>query len=53
MLTESARVNGRLVVGTCAHCGAALYGGALGPEHLRHSQDRDHTAVPQSAVVTA
>jgi hypothetical protein len=46
MLTDSERIKGRPPVGTCAGCGQALYGGPLGPEHLRFRDDRDHTATP-------
>ena len=46
MLTDSQRTAGRPALGTCATCAAPLYAGPLGPAHARHSQDRDHAAVP-------
>jgi hypothetical protein len=44
MLTDSQRIAGRTSLGACVTCGAPLYPGALGPEHLRFLQDRDHAA---------
>ena len=48
MLTDTERAARKTgaYLGHCITCHTPLYDSPLGPEHLRFSQDRDHTGVP-------